>query len=284
MTYTFDDQITGGKLLLDHQNPELKRFAIAEKNRPLLTIAWNRGAAQTVYVDEVAYELEAGGVILLIYEHTYRFERAEEIVAWRFNRDFYCIITHDAEVSCVGLIFYGLPSPMRLTLTKDEQRKLDLLFQVFVDEFGYTDNIQGEMLRMLLKRLVILLTRMARNQHLQNQPGKEDVDLIREFNLLVEKNYAQKHQVTDYAELLFKSPKTLSNIFGKHSDKTPLQIIRERISLEAKRRLLYTDEAISEIGYELGYTEGAHFSRFFKKMEGVSPKQFRENSKVGKNR
>ncbi|MEL6669590.1 MAG: helix-turn-helix domain-containing protein, partial [Bacteroidota bacterium] len=82
-------------------------------------------------------------------------------------------------------------------------------------------------------------------------------------------------------DVIYRFPESeLSNLFGKYSDKTPLQVIRERIALEAKRLLRYSDKPISEIGYELGFMEGAHFSRFFKKMSGQSASQFRDQGKI----
>ena len=102
------------------------------------------------------------------------------------------------------------------------------------------------------------------------------LDLIREFNLLVERHFKEFHKVKDYANLLHKSPKTLSNLFSKHINKSPLNIINERIMLEAKRLLLYSDLSNDEISSELGYKEASHFSKFFKKHSGVSPKLFKK--------
>lgn len=277
MHYHYQETSIGASLHLVHAEPELRHFYFRDPHSALLTIAWNRGKQQKVWVDDIQHSLPQGSVLLLIAKHSFRFERPADITAWRFNRDFYCIVDHDHEVGCVGFIFYGMPSPMLLALDAEHQRKLDLLFQVFVDEYGTSDTIQGEMLRMLLKRLIILLTRLAKVQHLKRTPEGDEVDVIRQFNLLVEKNYQRLHQVADYAELLYKSPKTLSNLFGKYSDKSPLQVIRERIALEAKRLLRYSDKSVGEIGYELGFTENAHFSRFFKKVEGQSPTAFRQS-------
>ena len=80
----------------------------------------------------------------------------------------------------------------------------------------------------------------------------------------------------DYADLLFKSPKTLSNLFHKYGEKTPLQVIHNRVLLEAKRLLLYSDKTLEEITHNLGYTDSEHFSKFFKKHEGLSPRLFRK--------
>jgi len=75
--------------------------------------------------------------------------------------------------------------------------------------------------------------------------------------------------------LLNKSPKTLSNVFSKIGQKTPLQYINDRKMLEARRLLKYTDKSVKEITYELGYEDVQTFSRFFKKQEGISPTYFR---------
>ncbi|MEL7161454.1 MAG: helix-turn-helix domain-containing protein, partial [Bacteroidota bacterium] len=198
--------------------------------------------------------------------------------AWQFNRDFYCVIDHDQEVSCVGFIFYGLPSPMVVHLDEKELYSFDLLHQVFVEEFGNHDNIQAEMLRMLLKRLIIKLTRIAKQQHLKEQMAQPELDIVRKYNLLVEKHYKEYHQVQDYANLLHKSPKTLSNLFKKAGAKSPLKIIQERIAMEGKRLLLYTDKDVAEVAYETGFQESSHFSRFFKKMTGLPPGAFRARS------
>ena len=82
---------------------------------------------------------------------------------------------------------------------------------------------------------------------------------------MVEKYYKSKTTVADYAKMLFKSPKTLSNLFKKHIDKTPLQIISERRLLEAKRMLKYTDQSIQDIADELAFSDIQAFSNFFKK-------------------
>ena len=59
-------------------------------------------------------------------------------------------------------------------------------------------------------------------------------------------------------------------------EKSALQMVHERVLLEAKRSLIYTVQTISEIAYELGFTDPAYFTRFFRRLTGLSPKQFRE--------
>ncbi len=107
----------------------------------------------------------------------------------------------------------------------------------------------------------------------------ERFHIIRKFNLLVEANFKSEHGVSFYADQLFKSPKTLSNLFAIFNQKTPSQIIQERITIEAKRLLCYTERSIKHITYELGFEDVSYFSSFFKKNTGLPPSDFRVHLK-----
>lgn len=275
MQYQYSEPASGAKFHLTVSDSHFQRDAFKGTNDGFLTLARNLGNDQKAIVDEVATDFPKDCFLSLTANQSFHFERPEDVVLWQFNREFYCIIDHDKEVSCVGFLFYGSNGTMLIQPDETEIRKFDLLLEVFKDEFQYKDNIQGEMLRMLLKRLIIKLTRLGKDQHFEKDIPEKEYDLVREFNLLVESNYKKLHQVQDYANLLHKSPKTLSNLFSKNNHKTPLQIIRERIALEGKRLLIYTNKTSSEIAYELGFDEPAHFSRFFKKTVGKSPSDFK---------
>lgn len=252
---------------MDFVDPDLK----------LIHILWNKGANSVqVIIDNIPITIGSNQAITLTYYHTVKLTCHQgELVAFSFNREFYCIQDHDQEVSCNGVIFFGTQELPLITLEAESQRKFNLLLQVFIDEFKTTDNIQGEMLRMLLKRLIILFTRIVREQLVPKEVSPSQIEIIRKFNVLVDLHFRDKRNVSDYAELLFRSPKTLANLFKKYNQKSPLSIIHERIVLEAKRLILFTDKQTQEIAYELGFEDPAHFSRFFKKIARVSPSEFK---------
>lgn len=239
-------------------------------------MAWNTGPDQSIIIDNSTYLFPNQSIVPLVFNQSFSFERPEMIVAWQFDREFYCIVDHDQEVSCTGLLFYGTKTPLFLDIDTLEQRKFEALLAVFYDEFSTHDTIQGEMLRMLLKRLIIKLTRLAKDQHIDRSLTEKDLDLVRRFNLLVEINYRKLHTVSEYANLLNKSPKTLSNLFALYNHQSPLQVIHARIILEARRLLLYTDQSTKEVAFALGFEEVSHFSRFFKKQTGYPPSEFKE--------
>ncbi|SCW54647.1 AraC family transcriptional regulator [Mucilaginibacter sp. NFR10] len=279
MKLSATEQSTGGDLLLLINEKHFDRmFFTRDRQHKYLTIAWNRGEKQTVTIDEVDYDFLPNTILPLMVNQSFRFERPEDIVAWQFNRDFYCIVDHDEEVSCVGFLFYGSSDQVFVTLDEAMQFKLQRLLDIFIEEFETADNIQIDMLRMLLKRLIIIVTRLAKAHSGPREVlADEKFGTIRKFNLLVENNYREHHTVAYYAQQLNKSPKTLSNLFALYNHKTPLQVIQERLIIEAKRLLYYTDKSAKEITYELGFDDAAYFSNFFKKHTSFSPTDFRNN-------
>lgn len=275
------DEKTGGGLFLYFGEENIDRFYYGrDRSNKYFTIAWNRGSTQTITIDGTAHEFPANSVLTLLFDQTFSFESSVDIVAWQFNREFYCIIDHDSEVSCVGFLF-GSTEHLFIHPGPEEQRKLNLLFDMFAEEFGHTDMIQHEMMLVLLKRLIIQITRLARSEYVPEKKIRDEkFHLVRKFNVLVEANFRTQHSVKFYADQLFKSPKTLSNLFAIYNDKSPSQVIQERILIEAKRLLSYTSLPVKQIAYTLGFEDVAYFSNFFKKNAGQSPMDFKNKVAV----
>lgn len=268
---------TGGELLLFKGEAGFDRMVFSkDRFNKYFTIVWNPGESQTVTIDGTAHEFPANSLLTLLFNQSFSFENAEKLIAWQFNREFYCIIDHDSEVSCVGFLFSSTDH-MFVKLNEQSQQKLELLSHIFIEEFRTSDHIQNEMLLVLLKRLIIYVTQLAKAGYVPTKKLQQDerFHIIRKFNLLVEANFKSEHSVSFYAGLLCKSPKTLSNLFAIYHQKTPSQIIQDRITVEAKRLLYYTDKSIKHITFELGFEDVSYFSNFFKKNTGIAPSDFR---------
>ena len=250
-------------------------------NERLYRIVWGLGGTVEFLVDTVPVKVEKNQVAFFTpHNEVEVLSTDHNLIAFAFDREFYCIRDNDEEVSCHGYLFYGSSEVPIVTLSEQDQRSLNLLFQVIQEEFDVKDHNQAEMLRILLKRLLIKCSRLTRKILVNPDLASSQLDTIREFNVLVEMNFRKMHKVKDYADLLFKSPKTLSNLFKQYNDKSPLQVINDRIALEAKRQLSHSNKTIDEVAYELGYSDAPHFSKFFKKQLGVSPNTFRKAEKT----
>ena len=273
--------------LKEFKNPDIDaRFAIAGgfparyvNNGRYMMFLWNDGENPLyVHIDERKMELKPGHLLCTTYLHKVHIDNsAKGLKSLFFNREFYCVHTYESEVSCNGLLFFGSNSSPVLKLDDEETLRLRTLFSVLDEEFSVSDSNQEEMLRILLKRLIIRCTRLAKKQILKSNEKQSDIDLIRSFNVLVEEHFKTKKTVKEYAELIYKSPKTITNVFGKYSEESPLQVIHNRVIMEAKRLLFYTDKTAKEVGYELGYSDPAQFSKLFKNVVGMTTTDFKES-------
>ncbi len=98
------------------------------------------------------------------------------------------------------------------------------------------------------------------------------------FRQLLEQNFHNVHTVQEYADMLNISARTLTKYVSQSAHSSPLQIINDRIVLEAKRLLQHTSLNIKEIGYSLGFEDPSYFAKFFKRQEGIMPSEFRKES------
>ena len=257
-----------------HQNKDLM------KNKSLYKFIWVQKGSLTVEVDHVVMHLEEDEIVSLTPLHHVEIKEVDgEYLSLLFNSNFYCIYGHDSEVSCNGLLFNGSSNIMRIKLTPLQSDVLHSISDIFRGECGIQDDLQEEMLRIVLKRFIITCTRMARERYSVPEGKEKSFDLVRQFYVLVDNHFKEKKQVQDYADMLFRSPKTLSNLFSDYGLPTPLRIIHERIEAEAKRLLLYTNKSAKEIGDILGFEDLAAFSRFFKKMAKESISEYRKREK-----
>lgn len=246
------------------------------KQPDLYTFIRTNDSKAEIVVDSIPYTIKANSILALTTVQFFQFKSGKDLVVYQFNREFYCIKDHDQEVSCAGLLFFGNVHIPIIDLSSEEQRKFKILHEVFLDELETKDTIQAEMLRMLMARFIIISTRLLKSKEgLVESPKNTKIDLLREFNMLVEAHFKTAHSVSFYAEKLFKSPKTLSNTFAKLNT-SPLHIIHERVILEAKRLLIYTDKTAKEIAYEVGFEDASHLSRLFKKHTQISPSDFKK--------
>lgn len=100
-------------------------------------------------------------------------------------------------------------------------------------------------------------------------------ELFHLFLQLLEENYLRERNTGFYASKLCISPKYLSSIIKEQSGKTCADWIGEYISFNARGLLKDSTLSIKQISDRLGFPSQSVFGRFFKKVNGVSPKVFR---------
>lgn len=276
MNYQLNTRLNGNIAMTSsyHERASLQR------DKTLYKFIWVQSGTLTLEIDHIPMRLEKDEIVTLTPLHHLEVKEVDgEYLTFVFNSNFYCIYGHDNEVSCNGFLFYGSSQVMRLALSAGQSSNLHDIVRIFRQESVIHDNLQEEMLRIVLKRFIITCTRIARQRFGVGQEKEKTFDIIRQYYVLVDRHFKEKKQVQDYADILCRSPKTLSNLFSTCGLPSPLRVIHDRIEAEAMRLLLYTHKSAKEISSILGFEDLSAFSRFFKKMTGESVSDYRKRVK-----
>lgn len=97
------------------------------------------------------------------------------------------------------------------------------------------------------------------------------VALVERFRALIEAEFRAHLPLPDYARRLAVSPARLTRACRDVAGASPLELVQERLMLEARRLLTYTSMSVSEVSYGLGFSDAAYFSRFFARRAGAPP-------------
>jgi AraC family transcriptional activator of pobA len=92
----------------------------------------------------------------------------------------------------------------------------------------------------------------------------------------VEREAFRRHDVRYFARELGVSPGHLNVLCRHHLGRGAKDVLAERLSVEARRLLLYSDRSAAQVGYTLGFSDPSYFARFFRRENGRSPTAFRQ--------
>ena len=171
--------------------------------------------------------------------------------------------------------WYPDNTPPVLVLPTDAAEETQPIFAEMQRE--YVNKLTGfaQVLGALLRILFVRSERIYQQAHSSMEPDRSSA-LMREFRLALEENFRTTQSVGDYAKLLKISSDRLGKAVQERSGRPAGEIIRRRLLLEAERLLAHTEMTVSEIAYALNFQDPAYFSRFFRRLTGQSPGEFRQ--------
>ena len=195
--------------------------------------------------------------ILLSFKRDFLEEEDKE-----FYLDIFKIFNIQGEFSC-------------LPLTAETAAELSKIYTLLEEEYLEKHN-SFVILKALLKVFLLKLIRIKEHVFTAQDVNQKRVY---EFMMLLEENYQLERNAAYYADKSGISAKRLNQILKEKLDKTVMQLIHDRIILEAKRQIIHSENTLKEIAYALGFTDRPYFSRFFKKQTGQSPEEFQKLAK-----
>ncbi len=178
-------------------------------------------------------------------------------------------------------LFHNSDETPPLPLNEQMANTLRLFVTKMESEFHSESEMRFETIGAYLKLFLIecnghcSLTPQANTQFVE--VGKS---LVRNFKEIVETHFKTWHQVKDYAEKLHVSPNYLNEIIKSSVNVSAKEFIQNRLMLEAKRMIVFTDKSSKEIGFDLGFDDPSHFSKFIKGKLGQSLMEFRSTHLV----
>ncbi|UII25646.1 AraC family transcriptional regulator [Fulvivirga maritima] len=175
------------------------------------------------------------------------------------NFSFFNGIAHDGVIQ--------LPPP----LLKQATTLSESLYQ----QVNHTQPVYWDLTKTILLHL-LMLVEQVHTKTTTGQPGS-NYALLKNFQRLIEKNFATSRLPNEYAAELNVTPNHLNVVCKEHLGHSAGEEIRNRIILEAKRLLVVNTLSISEIAYSLTFKDNSYFSKFFKKHTGMTPEEFRKN-------
>ncbi len=143
-------------------------------------------------------------------------------------------------------------------------------------EFEETDKkFKYQAIGALLKLLLIQSNNICSLTGEENtQNTQASVSLLRDFKELLELHFKNWHMVSHYANEMHITPDYLNASLKSLTGTSAKDHIQKRLLVEARRLLKFSDLNTKEISYELGFSEPANFTNFFKKHTNVPPSRF----------
>ena len=254
---------------------DMAQFKAHQKNH--FVVSYSIKGSFKSYIDFKENLISTGDVGLINPNHIHFVRpvgsKPIQVMIIAFNRAFYNKLDLSAKVSMAA------NAPQENLIVRGQQYDEDvipLLFRSIVKE--YQENLKPN--ATIVSLMSLLITRLCEQGGVSNELPKVNATYYSFLKLLDEKLSAT-HRVTEYADLLKISEKTLNRACQAVAQSSAQGIIHHKINFEAKRQLVHDQSSAKEIAYSVGFADPIQFSKFFKQHNGFTPLDYRKKARTG---
>lgn len=226
--------------------------------------------------------LRCGDFVLLFYDGTFSIEQSSALFSVRYASFAYNLI-EEAIYKPLSSQFWDVLYNGPVFHTSDGQKSLLDAWWQLLDWMEYMEDNASleEMLKNSIRNLLIAID----SEVIRNQPDKAYGNvgnhawmLITRFFKLVSLHCRETREVAFYASQLSITTTYLYKLCRKHLQLSPKEVLDRQTVTEIKTYLVNTDTSIKGIACELRFNDVSYMCRFFRKMTGMSPIDFRKGS------
>jgi len=184
----------------------------------------------------------------------------------------------EGELQAAGEAFrelFAAPGTVRFDSAESAAR-LDALLRALAAEFAAPGATETPVVGWLARSVVWRLAQVAQDRAQGEEREYRHHALFTRFLLLVESHFLEHWTLERYASRLGLSTARLNRLVRAEAGRSALDVVHERLTREACRRLVYIVAPAASLAADLGFEDPAYFSRFFKRRTGMTPLQWRQ--------
>jgi AraC family transcriptional activator of pobA len=251
---------------------------LAHRHRNLFQILLiERGGGEMAYeTTTLRFEAPAAILVAPTVAHGFRF-RPRETEGWvvSFTEDVARALGEQAGAAIERLEALATDPVVPLGAVAETRRLSNLCADLYHEHClareGFHLAMRG-LLALIAIEVVRLAASRARSGTVTLAPADATVETLRR---LIEEHFRRERHVAFYAQRLAMTPDRLNDHLKRAAGITAGHLIRQRLLTEAKRQLVFTNQPIHDIAYDLAFADPSHFARFFRKNTGTTPQAFR---------
>lgn len=271
---------------LEDKNLSFRAFELSEENlsqylKPhkkdhFFILVIEKGKLQ-LHIEDKIHSLKTGQISVVFPEQVHFISNCSEDLKGKiilFEEILFCSDILKNELSTYNV---NLSTQLNCTILSAEDFEQSVnAIRIIKGIYEHPSLIKKEQARFQIKIFLLGLIESVHGLHPILHKETADRPIYVLFKKLLNEHYKQYRTVQYYAEELAITPKKLNSITKKHCGETAIQAIHNRILIEIKRQLMFSDLSHKEIAFDLGFNSPSALNKFVKSKLKETPTELQQ--------